>query len=117
MSRWRHGKDKNHKTIVEIFRLLGCSVVVIDRASYVKPDGSLETAGVPDLLIGRNGADILVEVKPEMTPGKQHDGVQRSQSVMRKTQVTFATRWKGRWVEVVRNAEDAARVANGLGAR
>lgn len=120
MSRWRHGKDQNHKTIVEIFRLLGCSIVVIDRASYVRPDGTTETAGVPDLLVGRNGADILVEVKPEAESDRTVDGVtkrgtKKAESMPREKQREFATRWKGRWVEVVRNAEDAARVANGLG--
>lgn len=41
----------------------------------------------------------------------------KADSKPRKEQAAFATRWKGRWGEVVRNAEDAARVANGLGVR
>lgn len=96
MSRYARNKDKNHGAIISAFRSLGCSVLILD----------VSTAGAPDLLVGRNGADILVEVKPD-TALKRH--------ALRPAQEAFAAAWKGRWVDVARNLDDVARIANGLG--
>ncbi len=97
MSRYARRKDSNHRAIVGIFEALGCSVLVLD----------VSTTGAPDLLIGRNGDDQLVEVKPMSSVRRTSDP--------RGTQLEWAAKWKGRWVDVVRNADDAVKIANGLG--
>ena len=95
--RYARRKDKNHGEVVSAFRALGCSVLVIDCSQ----------ANAPDLLVGRNGVDQLVEVKPQ-------SNVKRT-SQLRPGQVDFAVSWKGRYVVVARTVDDVARIANGLG--
>lgn len=95
--RYARRKDKNHGEVVSAFRALGCSVLVVDCSQ----------ANAPDLLVGRNGVDQLVEVKPQ-------SNVKRT-SQLRPGQAAFAASWKGRRVDVARNLDDVARIANGLG--
>lgn len=111
MSHFARRKDSNHSALVDAFRAHGCSVLVLD----------VSTKGAPDLLIGRNGDDQLVEVKPEAKASKTVNGqrlergVRRAESEPREAQVAFARAWRGRWVDVARNLDDVAKIANGLG--
>lgn len=47
--------DKNQKEIADAFKQLGCSVCFLHAVGK----------GVPDLLIGKHGINMLVEVKAE----------------------------------------------------
>lgn len=73
--------DGNHKAIVAGLRAAGCSVL----------DLSACGGGVPDLLVGFNGRERLVEVK---SPGatKPH-GKRRAETLDR--QAEFAAAWRG----------------------
>ena len=57
--------DANHSIIVKTLRELGCSVF----------DTSRVAGGFPDLVVGRNGRTVLVEVKADakakFTPAQQ----------------------------------------------
>ncbi len=97
MSRYARRKDENHGALVEAFKAFGCSVLVLD----------VSEPHAPDLLIGRNGADQLVETKPAVG--------ERRRSQLRPGQKAWHERWRGRWVDVARTVEDAQRIANGLG--
>ena len=48
-----HRTDTNHKEITEAFRILGYSVF----------DASKMGGGFPDIVVGKNGVNYLVEIK------------------------------------------------------
>jgi hypothetical protein len=77
--------DANQAAIVEALRALGCSVQ------------SLATTGegVPDLLVGRDGANYLLEVKNRKARGK-----------LNERQRAWHGAWRGQ-VAVVRNVGEA----------
>jgi hypothetical protein len=77
-------RDANEGLIVEFLRKHGCTV---DRISGT---------GVPDLLVGYRGINILMEVK---MPGKK----------LRPAQEQWHSRWLGQKA-VVETADDAERV-------
>jgi len=69
--------DENQPKIVEHFRKLGCSVVT----THAVGDG------FPDLVVGKFGVNVLVEVKnPEKPP---------SQRKLTPDQVEFHRDWRG----------------------
>lgn len=75
--------DLNHGEIVEAFRKMGCSVESLAQLG----------GGVPDLLVGTDGYNILVEVK---RPKKDRNVLQRE----------WDHAWNG-WTEVIRTVDDA----------
>lgn len=83
--------DANHAAIVAAFRRLGYSVLDLSRVGQ----------GCPDLLVARGGVSILVEVK---------DGAKTpSRRALRRSQIDFVGRWKGRTV-VVECVDDVVRL-------
>ena len=82
--------DKNHKSIVECFRKLGCCVLSL----------SAQGKGCPDLLISYQMQLYLVEVKD--TGGK-----------LRESQKAFMRSW-GSPVFVVRSKEECVSLLNQL---
>ena len=87
MSLHRHAarKDANHSTIVAAFRALGCSVE------------ALSAKGVPDLLVGIRGVNLLVEVKAPGVP---------SRSKLTEDQLRWHLGWLGQAC-VVKTVEQA----------
>ena len=75
--------DANHAEIVSVFRATGCSVQSLATLGH----------GVPDLIVGSDGYNVLVEVK---APSGQRNLLQRQ----------FDHEWRG-WIEVVRTPDDA----------
>ena len=87
--------DDNHKQIVNAFRSLFCTVLDLSRVGQ----------GCPDILIGRHGKNVLVEIK---------DGNKTaSRTKLTRDECGFHQTWKGR-VEIVRNVEDVAVIVNSL---
>jgi Holliday junction resolvase len=82
--------DKNHKSIVECFRKLGCSVLSL----------SSQGKGCPDLLISYQKQCYLVEVKD--TGGK-----------LRESQKAFMRNW-GSPVYVVHSTNEVVSLLNKL---
>jgi hypothetical protein len=59
--------------------------------------------GFPDLLVGRNKKDYLIEVKNPKTKGK-----------LNKLQMKFIQEWQGKPVAIVYTVEEALRVVGVL---
>lgn len=81
--RWAARTDANQAEIVKALRNAGRSVVSLHRVGQ----------GVPDLLVGNNGLNFLLEVKSEggdLSPGQQE----------------FADSWRGE-AATVRSPEEA----------
>ena len=90
----RYGKtDANHKSIVEAFRKLGCSVLSL------APLGK----GAPDLAVGYGGITCLVEVKDGSKP--------RSAQALTPDQREFWDTWKG-GVRLVNSMEAVVETVN-----
>ena len=83
--------DANQFEIVAALRKLGCSVQLLHSVG----------AGCPDLLVGRRGANWLLEVKDENKPP--------SKRALTEPQVAWHRDWRGQ-VAVVKNAKEAAGV-------
>ena len=81
--------DSNQPEIVEAFRQLHCSVLLLHQVG----------SGCPDLLVGVNGFNVLIEVKT--STGKLTDD-----------QKDFITVWNGDAVNIVRTREDAIELVN-----
>jgi Holliday junction resolvase len=75
--------DSNHAEIVEALRKAGCSVRSL--AAVGK--------GIPDLLVGVCGINLILEVK---VPGGK----------LTEDQIDFASAWSGQWA-VVHSPEEA----------
>jgi Holliday junction resolvase len=87
--------DANQNEIVAVFRQLGCSVAI---TSNVR-------GGFPDIVVGVNGLNLLVEIKDgSKVPSarKLTDDEQR-----------FHDNWKGRAV-VVESVDDVVALVNGI---
>ena len=83
--------DRNHAEIVAAFRLFGCSVQSLAAVG----------AGVPDLLVGWRGKNLLIEVK---------DGQKtKSQRKLTPAQVKFHWKWYG-LISVVECADDVRKI-------
>jgi len=81
--------DSNQPEIVEAFRQLHCSV------QHLHAVGS----GCPDLLVGVNGFNVLVEVKT-------------ATGELTSDQKDFIAAWRGDDVNIVRTREDAIELVN-----
>lgn len=81
-------RDENHKTIVNLFKKQGCSV--LDLAAVGR--------GCPDILVGYNGQTMLVEIKSK-------------RGRLNEKQLQFQERWKGN-LAVVRFNSDVNYVVN-----
>ena len=79
---FRRKTDNNHKQIMAAFRSLGCSV----------HDTSRLGGGFPDLVVGINGVNILVEVKDGSLPPSGRKLTEKEDEFFRK--------WKGKAVIV-----------------
>jgi hypothetical protein len=79
--------DDNQQEIVAEFRMFGCSVLHTHQLGQ----------GAPDLIIGKNGHNILVEIK---------DGAQPlSKRTLTEDEQKFHKEWRGR-IEIVENIFD-----------
>lgn len=93
MSRRAARVDGNQRTIVDAFRALGCSVQSL--ASLGK--------GVPDLLVGIRGVNLLVEVKNPASSGDK----------LTSDQIRWHLGWLGQ-VAVIRTVEQVAALVRGV---
>jgi len=85
--------DENQSEIVEAFRRFGFTVHCLHTVGR----------GVPDLLCGKYGINLLVEVKTmkgELTPDQKH----------------WHSKWRGD-IHIVRNVDDVMAVFNEMTAR
>jgi Holliday junction resolvase len=83
--------DANQAAVVKALRRVGCSVQSLAAVG----------AGVPDLLVGRNGRTFLLEVK---------DGSKvKSAQKLTPAQVDWHSTWKGAPVVVVSSVVEALR--------
>ena len=83
--------DANQKEIVEALRKAGCSVFV----------ASTVGKGFPDLIVGKGGRTVLVEIKTKK--GK-----------LTEDQVHFYENWKGSAIIIVRTIDEALNIAKSL---
>lgn len=91
MRRGHSGRvDSNHKDVVEAFRAAGCSVLSLASIG----------SGAPDLVVGTDGFNVLVEVKAQKG---QRNEAQRK----------FDHDWNG-WIEVIRSTEEAVALVQRL---
>lgn len=89
-------RDANHGEIVAALRAVGCTIV----------DLAAVGGGVPDLLVGYRGANLLVEVK---------DGSRvPSERRLRPSQLEFRDEWRGQWA-VVCTVGQALELVAGVG--
>ena len=79
----KHRRDNNQKEIVAVFEKMGATVFLLDQVG----------GGCPDLLVGVNGVNLLVEVKN----GKR---------TLTPDQYTFFETWRGQKI-IVRTIEEA----------
>jgi len=80
--------DKNHTAIVEALRERGCSVQSIAGVGR----------GCPDLLVGKNGVNIVMEIKNgSLPPSKQ---------LLTDDELLWHSRWNGH-VHIVHSVEEA----------
>jgi Holliday junction resolvase len=86
--RKRTRKDINQNEIVSAFKTLGCTVL----------DLHLVGGGCPDLLVGVNGLNLLIEVKS----GK---------NTLRQNQIDWAANWNGQSA-VVNTVDDVISIVN-----
>ena len=66
--------DKNQQQIVSALRKLGCSVAITSDVG----------SGFPDVIVGYNGRNYLIEIKS-------------SKGKLRKSQEDFRDKWVGQW--------------------
>jgi hypothetical protein len=90
-----HKKDKNHHRVTNVLHRLGCTVT--DLAEVGR--------GVPDVLVGVNGENVLVEIKNPLT--------QYGRRGLNKRQQGFAQRWRGGPVHIIRNEDDCIALVQG----
>ncbi len=69
--------DRNQNEIVELFRKLGCSVLILSSVGK----------GCPDILVGMNGSNYLFEIKDGNKCG--------SQQKLTEAEQKFFDTWKG----------------------
>lgn len=86
--------DANQNEIVEFLRKQGATVQILSSVGK----------GCPDILVGFNGKNLLMEIK---------DGTKTaSQTKLTQDQVKWHSEWRGD-VDVVFSVDDAQRVLNG----
>jgi len=89
--RYRARVDANQPAITKALRDFGCSVQPIHTIGK----------GVPDLLVGKNGVNLLFELKDPTVP--------KWKQIMTDDEVTFMDSWRGQY-NVVLTADDAIRL-------
>lgn len=82
--------DKNQRNIVDGLRAIGCSVQHLHKVGQ----------GCPDILVGHNGKNVLIEIK-------HGDGKHTAQ------QVVWHASWRGQ-VATVNSLEKAIEVVNAI---
>jgi len=82
--------DGNQSTLVSLLVKLGASVVSLSSVGK----------GVPDLLVGYKGRNLLLEVKDPTVPTRDQE--------LTKDQIRFVSTWKGS-VRVVKTEDDVLR--------
>lgn len=82
--------DANHSQIVKTLRELGCSVF----------DTSRVAGGFPDLVVGRNGKTVLVEIKAD------------EKAKFTPAQEAFMLNWHGSTVSRIDSVDAAIRLVN-----
>ena len=82
--------DTNHSLIVKTLRELGCSVF----------DTSRVAGGFPDLVVGRNGKTVLVEIKAD------------EKAKFTPAQEAFMLNWHGSTVCRIDSVDAAIRLVN-----
>lgn len=87
--------DSNHGVIVQTFREMGCSIRSLAGVGE----------GVPDLLIGCSGYNLLVEVKDGSKPP--------SKRKLTTDQVTFKEMWRGS-ILYVDKVDDVVTIVNAM---
>lgn len=85
--------DANQGDIVQAFRALGCSVAITSAVGD----------GFPDLVVGINGLNVLVEIKDGARPP--------SERKLTPAQVVFHDGWRGQVVVVISVDQAIALVA------
>ncbi len=105
MVRCAMGRDANHATIKRAFERSGATVVDLHTIG----------GGVPDLLIGFAGADVLVEIK--LPTRKLRDGKTSPRSTLSRRQVGWHHSWRGCSPAVVRTEEDVEELLDLLATR
>jgi len=92
MSKYARRTDANHSEIVKAFRELGCSVF----------DTSRVAGGFPDIIVGKNGVTVLVEIKAD------------SKKKFTAAQDMFMLNWKGSTVSRIQDLEGVVTLVNML---
>lgn len=85
--------DSNQAEIVQALRQMGCSVECLHSVG----------SGIPDLLVGLNGINLLLEVKDGSKPP--------SKQKLTIDQVIWHEEWRGQ-VQIVKSVEHAIRIVN-----
>jgi hypothetical protein len=100
-------RDANEIVIVEALRAIGCSVQQLDQGG-----------GVPDLLVGRAGVTLLMEVKnPDNNKGAAPGGERRKgRGQLTPDQVKWFAAWRGSAIAEVVNVEEAIAAVERAGA-
>jgi hypothetical protein len=93
MRRFRVRVDANHKAIADALTAAGCTVQSLHSVG----------AGCPDLLVGRNGVNLLMEVKKVGPRGGMSSGARRSLTGEQE----WAERWRGGRVIFVTGPQEA----------
>lgn len=90
-------RDINEPEIVKALRAIGCYVQLV-----------FQGGGIPDLLVGRNGVTMLIEVKnPENDQGLKGGSRVKGRGTLTKDQVKWFGEWRGAPVIEVVSVEEA----------
>jgi len=92
MSKYARRTDSNHAWIVKAFRDLGCSVF----------DTSRVAGGFPDILVGKNGITVLVEIKAD------------DKKKFTAAQDMFMLNWRGSTVSRIQDIDGVIRLVKML---
>ena len=92
MSKYARRVDANHSQIVKAFRDLGCSVF----------DTSRVAGGFPDIIVGKNGITVLVEIKAD------------DKKKFTAAQDMFMLNWKGSAVSRIQDLDGVVTLVNML---
>lgn len=92
MSKYARRTDANHSEIVKAFRELGCSVF----------DSSRVAGGFPDIIVGKNGITVLVEIKSD------------EKKKFTAAQDMFMLNWRGSTVSRIQDIDGVIRLVKML---
>lgn len=87
--------DANQGDVVDALRAIGCSVALTHAAG----------GGFPDLVVGVDGINLLIEVKDGKKPP--------SERKLTKDQVLFHAQWRGQ-IAVVKNVAEALQLIGSI---